>query len=64
MWPDYLIGEISATEALRQACQSLKDVCAHIKGTFEEAWAEFEAQQPVPEPVAGHAAAGEPMAVD
>jgi hypothetical protein len=63
-------GEISATEALRQACQSLQDMCAHIRVTFEKAWDEFEAQQPPPEPLAGReptpgrAASAEPMTVE
>ncbi|EIE22071.1 RBP11-like subunits of RNA polymerase [Coccomyxa subellipsoidea C-169] len=33
-------GEISAVEALRQACQSLKQVCEHIKATFQEEYRE------------------------
>ena len=32
-------GEISAAEALRQACRSLQDVCAHVKSTFTDATA-------------------------
>lgn len=54
-------------EALRQACQQLKEMCAHIKGTFEQTWAEFESQQPEPQPAPGSAAggdAGQGMAVD
>lgn len=33
-------GEISAVEALRQACQSLKQVCEHIKTTFQKEYQE------------------------
>ena len=65
--PRFSAGEISPVEALRQACQQLKEMCAHIKGTFEQAWAEFEAQQPEPQPAPGNAAVGdarEGMAVD
>ena len=65
--PSSVAGEISPVEALRQACQQVKEMCAHIKGKFEQAWAEFEAQQPEPQPAPGEAAVGdarEGMAVD
>ena len=44
-WTDSLVllccaGEISAVEALRQACQSLKQVCEHMKLTFQEEYRE------------------------
>ncbi|KAK9819675.1 hypothetical protein WJX72_000978 [[Myrmecia] bisecta] len=29
-------GEITATEALRQACRDLKQICAHMKQTMAE----------------------------
>ena len=35
-------GEISAVEALRQACQSLKQLCGHMKATFNEAYTQYE----------------------
>lgn len=41
-----IAGAVSATEALRDACQSLKDVCLHVKQTFEDANAEFDANEP------------------
>lgn len=37
-------GEVSATEALRGACQSLKGVCLHAKQTFRDANAQFDNQ--------------------
>ncbi len=37
-------GEISAVEALRQACQSLKQVCEHMKATFQEEYQEHMQQ--------------------
>lgn len=39
-----LAGEISAVDALRQACQSLKMMCAHMKETFGEAYREHGEQ--------------------
>ncbi|CAK0748214.1 hypothetical protein CVIRNUC_001822 [Coccomyxa viridis] len=38
-------GEISAVEALRQACQSLKQLCGHMKATFNEAYTQYEQRQ-------------------
>ena len=32
-------------EALRQACQSLKQLCGHMKATFNEAYAQYEQKQ-------------------
>ena len=29
-------GELTATQALRNACDDLKDVCVHIKATFKK----------------------------
>lgn len=39
-------GEVTATEALRDACQNLKEVCMHAKQTFKDANAEFDNNQP------------------
>ena len=38
--PTDAAGEISAAEALRQACRNLQEVCAHVKTSFETAVAE------------------------
>ena len=35
-------GELTAVEALRQACQSLKQLCGHMKSTFTEAYDQYE----------------------
>jgi hypothetical protein len=43
-------GEISAVEALRQACASLKQMCGHIKATFERERDEYVAAHP-PDPM-------------
>lgn len=40
--PCLVIGELTAVEALRQACQSLKQLCGHIKSSFTEAYEEYE----------------------
>ena len=32
-------------EALRQACQSLKQLCGHMKATFNEAYTQYEQKQ-------------------
>lgn len=40
-----LAGEITATEALRDACQSLKEVCLHVKQTYKDANTEFDHNQ-------------------
>ena len=48
-------GGISAAEALRQACYSLKAVCAHTKDKFQAAVAERKAEM---------GAGGEKMEVD
>ena len=37
-----MLGELTAVEALRQACQSLKQLCGHIKSTFTAAYEEYE----------------------
>ena len=37
-----LAGEVTAVEALRQACQSLKQLCGHMKSTFDEAYEQYE----------------------
>ncbi len=38
-------GEISATQALRNACEDLKDVCNHMKATFHKAQEKHDAKQ-------------------
>ncbi|KAJ9523974.1 hypothetical protein QJQ45_022375 [Haematococcus lacustris] len=40
-------GEVSAHQALRDACEDVKDVAQHIASTFQSALAEFRAQNPV-----------------
>ena len=47
-----VLGELTAVEALRQACQSLKQLCGHMKTTFTEAYEQYEQTQ---------GADGEPM---
>ena len=37
-----LSGEVTAVEALRQACQSLKQLCGHMKSNFTEAYEQYE----------------------
>ena len=37
-----VLGELTAVEALRQACQSLKQLCGHMKSTFTEAYDQYE----------------------
>ena len=37
-----LAGEVTAVEALRQACQSLKQLCGHMQSTFNEAYEQYE----------------------
>ena len=41
-------GEISAVEALRQAAQSLKQLCGHMKASFEKERDGFVAADPAP----------------
>ncbi|CAL5218993.1 g748 [Coccomyxa viridis] len=38
-------GELTAVEALRQACQSLKQLCGHMRSTFTEAYEQYEQTQ-------------------
>lgn len=38
-------GEITATEALRDAGQSLKEVCQHVRSTFKAANESFDQTQ-------------------
>ena len=38
-------GEITATEALREAGQSLKEVCQHVRSTFKTANENFDEAQ-------------------
>ena len=40
-----IAGEVTATEALRDACQSLKEVCLHVKQTFKDANVEFDSSK-------------------
>lgn len=37
-----LAGEVTAVEVLRQACQSLKQLCGHMKSIFNEAYEQYE----------------------
>ncbi|KAK9846616.1 hypothetical protein WJX81_007679 [Elliptochloris bilobata] len=58
-------GEISATEAMRQACRELREMCAHVKKTFEHAQeSEVKEPPPKPKPAPGMTAGSEPMTVD
>ena len=50
--PCLLAGEVTAVEALRQACQSLKQLCGHMKSAFTEAYEQHEQSkdaQPMPD---------------
>ena len=42
---DLSAGEITATEALRDAGQSLKEVCQHVRSTFKAANDSFDQTQ-------------------
>lgn len=39
-------GEVSAAEALRQACRNLQEVCGHVKATFQAAVVRRQQQTP------------------
>ncbi|MEW5298879.1 MAG: hypothetical protein WDW38_000389 [Sanguina aurantia] len=38
-------GEVTASQALRSACDDVQQVCTHITSTFQAALAEFKAAQ-------------------
>lgn len=35
-------GEVTSAHVLREACESIKEVCAHMKGTYSRALEEYE----------------------
>lgn len=48
---------MSAAHALRVACEDLRDVCGHVKGTLEAEVARFRAHGPLP--IVEHGAKGQ-----
>jgi hypothetical protein len=39
-------GEVTPNQALRKACDDLKQVCSHVDGVMDQALAKFKLQQP------------------